>query len=235
MSDELIIAKKLNKTFENSGLKTIAINDVSFSIKKGEFVVILGPSGAGKTTILNLLGGMDSPTSGELLVNKENIAAFNNKELTIYRRNEIGFVFQFYNLMPNLTALENVELAVEVTPNHLNPKEVLKAVGLEDKMNNFPSQLSGGQQQRVAIARALSKNPQLLLCDEPTGALDSETGKNIMQLLIDLSKKENMTVIIVTHNAQLAEIADSVIKLKNGQISEHIINEHPKMVTEIEW
>lgn len=235
MSDELIIAKKLNKTFENSGLKTIAINDVSFSIKKGEFVVILGPSGAGKTTILNLLGGMDSPTSGELLVNKENIAAFNNKELTIYRRNEIGFVFQFYNLMPNLTALENVELAVEVTPNHLKPKEVLKAVGLEDKMNNFPSQLSGGQQQRVAIARALSKNPQLLLCDEPTGALDSETGKNIMQLLIDLSKKENMTVIIVTHNAQLAEIADSVIKLKNGQISEHIINEHPKMVTEIEW
>ena len=235
MSDELIIANKLNKTFENNGLKTIAINDVSFSIKKGEFVVILGPSGAGKTTILNLLGGMDSPSSGELLVNKENVAAFNNKELTIYRRNEIGFVFQFYNLMPNLTALENVELAVEVTPNHLNPKEVLKAVGLENKMNNFPSQLSGGQQQRVAIARALSKNPQLLLCDEPTGALDSETGKNIMQLLIDLSKKEKMTVIIVTHNAQLAEIADSVIKLKNGQISEHIMNEHPKTVTEIEW
>lgn len=235
MDENLIVAESLNKTFENDGVKTVAVNDISFTIKKGGFNVILGPSGAGKTTVLNLLGGMDKPTSGKLIVDKQDIATLDNKGLTIYRRNKIGFVFQFYNLMPNLTALENVELAVEVTENHLEPKEVLKAVGLEDKMNNFPSQLSGGQQQRVAIARALAKNPQLLLCDEPTGALDSDTGKNIMSLLMDLSKKENMTVIIVTHNAQLAEIADVVIKLKSGTISDYITNENPKSVEEIEW
>lgn len=235
MEEDLIIADKINKTFDNGGVKTIAVNDISFNIKKGEFAVILGPSGAGKTTVLNLLGGMDKLTSGSLVINKKDISKMNDKMLTNYRRNDVGFVFQFYNLMPNLTALENVELAVEVSKNHLDPKEVLKAVGLEDKFNNFPAQLSGGQQQRVAIARALAKNPSLLLCDEPTGALDSETGKNILSLLKEISEKEKMTVLIVTHNATLAEIGTMVIKLKNGKIASSYKNDNPKNIDEIEW
>ena len=233
--ENLIVATNLNKTFDNGGVKTVAVNNISFNIKKGEFAIILGPSGAGKTTILNLLGGMDKVTSGSLIVNGQNVSKMNDKALTNYRRTEIGFVFQFYNLMPNLTALENVELATEVSKKHLNPKEVLKAVGLGDKFNNFPAQLSGGQQQRVAIARALAKNPSLLLCDEPTGALDSETGKNILKLLKDISQKEKMTVLIVTHNSNLAEIGTLVIKLKNGTIHDCKTNKNPKAIDDIEW
>ena len=212
-----------------------ALNKASFEIEKGELVVILGPSGAGKTTCLNILGGMDSATRGKVLVDNKDITNYSDKELIMYRRNDIGFVFQFYNLVQNLTALENVELAVQLCKDHLNPKTILNKVGLQKRMDNFPSQLSGGEQQRVAIARAIAKNPKLLLCDEPTGALDYKTGKQILKLLEETARKEKMTVIIITHNAAIAPMADKVIKFKNGSASDIIINKKPKSIDEIEW
>ena len=212
-----------------------ALNKTNFEIDEGELVVILGPSGAGKTTCLNILGGMDSATSGEFIIDGVDITKLKEKELIKYRRNDIGFVFQFYNLVQNLTALENVELANQLCKDHLNPETILKKVGLKDRMNNFPSQLSGGEQQRVAIARAISKNPKILLCDEPTGALDYKTGKQILKLLEDTCHKEDMTVIIVTHNTAIAEMADKVIKFKNGTVEEIYINPNPQPIETIEW
>jgi len=212
-----------------------AVEDGSFSIDKGEFVIIVGPSGAGKSTILNLLGGMDQPTSGSILVDDNDISKYNKKMLTKYRREDIGFVFQFYNLVQNLNALENVELAVEICKNPLNPVEVLKNVGLENRIYNFPSQLSGGEQQRVSIARALAKNPKVLLCDEPTGALDYNTGKAILKLLTDTVKKFNMTVVVITHNTALAPIADKVITVKNGRVESVKKNPNPVSIESVEW
>ena len=212
-----------------------ALDNTNFKINKGELVVIVGPSGAGKTTALNILGGMDSATSGDVIVDKKQITGLKNKQLIKYRREDIGFVFQFYNLVQNLTAKENVELATEVCKDSLNPEKVLEKVGLKDRMNNFPSQLSGGEQQRVAIARAIAKNPKLLLCDEPTGALDYKTGKQILKLLQDTARKENMTVLIITHNGAIAPMADKVIYFKNGTAEKVEINENPVSVEEIEW
>ena len=227
--------KNVLKEYVMGEIKIVAAHDVSFEIERGELVVILGPSGAGKTTILNLLGGMDSATSGSIMVDNEDITAYKRKELIGYRRNSIGFVFQFYNLVQNLTALENVELAVQICKNPLDPATVLEQVGLKDRMNNFPAQLSGGEQQRVAIARAIAKNPKLLLCDEPTGALDSKTGVKILELLQKSCRKMGMTTVIITHNALISEIADKVIRLKNGTIEEIKINKKPKDVKELDW
>ncbi len=228
-------AENLHKEF-SSGNDTIhAVNGMSFSIKEGELVVIVGPSGAGKSTLLNLIGGMDSVTSGSLFIENKNIAKYNKKQLTDYRRNMVGFVFQFYNLMPNLTAKENIELSTELKKDALNPEETLKLVGLGDRMNNFPSQLSGGEQQRVSIARALAKNPKIILCDEPTGALDYVTGKEILSLLAKASKKEGKTVIIVTHNSALTKMADHLLRVKNGQIVEDTYNDFPMDIKDIEW
>ncbi len=212
-----------------------ALDNTNFSIEKGELVVIVGPSGAGKTTTLNILGGMDSLSRGKVTIDGRDISNYNRKQLTEYRRNDIGFVFQFYNLVQNLTALENVELATEICKNPLEPKEVLSGVGLERRMKNFPSQLSGGEQQRVSIARAIAKNPKILLCDEPTGALDYKTGKQILKLLQDTCRKNNITVIIVTHNAAIAPMADKVIHFKNGTAEKIEINENPMPVEQIEW
>ena len=230
-----IVADKISKTYNSYGVETKALKEASFSIDEGSFTVILGPSGAGKTTLLNLLGGMDQISSGSLIVGDTKLVGLNKKELTLYRRNKVGFVFQFYNLMPNLTALENVELAVEVCSNHLDPFNVIKSVGLEERANNFPSQLSGGEQQRVSIARAIAKNPELLLCDEPTGALDSNTGKNILKLLHDFCKNEKKTIIIVTHNAAIKEIADQVIYIKNGSIDKIELNASPASIESVNW
>lgn len=230
-----IVADKLSKTYNSNGVETKALKEASFSIDEGSFTVILGPSGAGKTTLLNLLGGMDQISSGSLIVGDTKLVGLNKKELTLYRRNKVGFVFQFYNLMPNLTALENVELAVEVCSNHLDPFNVIKSVGLEERANNFPSQLSGGEQQRVSIARAIAKNPELLLCDEPTGALDSNIGKNILKLLHDFCKNEKKTIIIVTHNAAIKEIADQVIYIKNGSIDKIELNASPASIESVNW
>ena len=230
-----IVADKLSKTYNSNGVETKALKEASFSIDEGSFNVILGPSGAGKTTLLNLLGGMDQISSGSLIVGDTKLVGLNKKELTLYRRNKVGFVFQFYNLMPNLTALEKVELAVEVFSNHLDPFNVIKSVGLEERANNFPSQLSGGEQQRVSIARAIAKNPELLLCDEPTGALDSNTGKNILKLLHDFCKNEKKTIIIVTHNAAIKEIADQVIYIKNGSIDKIELNASPASIESVNW
>lgn len=216
-------------------VKVKAVNNCSFEVEEGEFVVILGPSGAGKTTILNMLGGMDNPTDGKIIVTGERVDKFNYKKLIEYRRHDIGFVFQFYNLIANLTTLENIELACQLSKDALDPKEVLKLVGLKDRMQNFPSQLSGGEQQRVAIARAIAKNPKLLLCDEPTGALDSKTGKKIVDLLLNNCKNMNMTTILITHNSAIAEVADKVITIKNGTVDNIKINKRPKKATEIEW
>ena len=227
--------KNVKKEYIMGSVKIVAAHDVSFEIEKGELVVILGPSGAGKTTILNLLGGMDLATSGKITVDGEDITKLKRKELIGYRRNSIGFVFQFYNLVQNLTALENVELAVQICKNPLDPKTVLEQVGLKDRINNFPAQLSGGEQQRVAIARAIAKNPKLLLCDEPTGALDSKTGIKILELLQKSCKDLGMTTIIITHNAIISEIADKVIRLKNGTVEEIKINKKPKAVKELDW
>jgi putative ABC transport system ATP-binding protein len=227
--------KNVDKIYKMGEVEIKALNGTTFSVEKGELVVILGPSGAGKTTCLNILGGMDTATSGDVIINNQNITSYKDKELIKYRRNDIGFVFQFYNLVQNLTALENVELAVQLCSDHLDPKTVLKKVGLADRINNFPAQLSGGEQQRVAIARAIAKNPKLLLCDEPTGALDYKTGKSILKLLEQTARKENMTVIIITHNSAIAPMADKVIKFKNGKVEEIIINKNPKSVDEIEW
>ena len=227
--------KNVDKIYQMGEVEIKALNKASFEIEKGELVVILGPSGAGKTTCLNILGGMDSATRGKVLVDKKDITNYSDKDLIMYRRNDIGFVFQFYNLVQNLTALENVELAVQLCKDHLNPKTILNKVGLSKRMDNFPSQLSGGEQQRVAIARAIAKNPKLLLCDEPTGALDYKTGKQILKLLEETARKEKMTVIIITHNAAIAPMADKVIKFKNGSASDIIINKKPKSIDEIEW
>ena len=227
--------KNVNKIYEMGEIKINALNDTNFQIEKGELVVIVGPSGAGKTTALNILGGMDTATSGRVIVDGKEVTRLKNKELIGYRRNDIGFVFQFYNLVQNLTARENVELATQICKNSLDPEQVLEKVGLKDRMNNFPSQLSGGEQQRVAIARAIAKNPKLLLCDEPTGALDYRTGKQILKLLQDTARKENMTVLIITHNAAIAPMADKIIRFKNGTAESIEINENPKSIEEIEW
>jgi putative ABC transport system ATP-binding protein len=223
------------KTYKMGEVKIEALRDVSFTVKKGELVVIVGPSGAGKTTLLNILGGMDTLTEGEVYLDGQEISALNKKQLTGYRRNDVGFVFQFYNLVGNLTALENVELANQICKDPLDAAQILREVGLEGRMKNFPSQLSGGEQQRVAIARALAKNPKLLLCDEPTGALDYQTGKAILKLLQDTARRTGMTVIIITHNSALTAMADRVIKVKNGTVSSVTVNENPQNVSEIEW
>ena len=212
-----------------------AADGVSFGIERGELCVVLGPSGAGKTTVLNLLGGMDKATSGTIRVGEKVITTMRSPQLTEYRRLDVGFVFQFYNLMPSLTALENVELARQVCPDALNPETVMKQVGLEHRMNNFPAQLSGGEQQRVAIARALAKNPKLLLCDEPTGALDYNTGKTILKLLQDTSLIHGMTVVVITHNQAIAPMANRMIKMKNSKVDSMILNPHPSPVETIEW
>jgi putative ABC transport system ATP-binding protein len=212
-----------------------ALDDASFFVEKGELAVILGSSGAGKTTALNILGGMDTATGGEIVVDGKNITDFSPKQLVGYRRTDIGFVFQFYNLVPNLTALENVELAAQVCSDSLDAGETLDKVGLSERKNNFPAQLSGGEQQRVAIARAIAKNPKLLLCDEPTGALDYNTGKQILQLLQDTCRKDNITVLIITHNSALAPMADRLIRFKSGKVTEMTVNAHPTPIAEIEW
>lgn len=232
---KMVVANNVVKTYKVGVNEINAVDGISFDIDEGEFAVVLGPSGAGKTTLLNLMGGMDSVSSGDLFVNGINLRELNSKNLTAYRRNDVGFVFQFYNLMPNLTALENVELAVELCKNAFKPKEILEKVGLSDRMNNFPSQLSGGEQQRVSIARAVAKNPKILLCDEPTGALDYLTGKSILKLLHNMCKEEKKTIIIVTHNVALKDMADKVIKIKNGKVEKIEINPNPKNIEEIEW
>lgn len=231
----MVQATDLCKYFGSGGTLVKAIDKISFSIDKGSFTIILGPSGAGKTTLLNLLGGMDSATDGNLVVDGEDLVGMKNKELTLYRRNKVGFVFQFYNLMPNLTALENIELASEICKDAYDPMEILEKVGLEERASAFPTTLSGGEQQRVSIARAIAKNPQILLCDEPTGALDYKTGKEILRLLHDMSKKEGKTVILVTHNSALKDMGDKVIKVKNGKIESEIRICNPKPIEEIEW
>lgn len=225
----------VSKIYHMGEVAIHATSDVSFSINQGEFVVIVGSSGAGKTTILNILGGMDQATSGEVWVDGQDIAKLKGKKLVYYRREDIGFVFQFYNLIQNLTALENVELALQVSKNPLDAKDVLTEVGLEDRMDNFPSQLSGGEQQRVSIARALAKNPKLLLCDEPTGALDYQTGKSILKLLQDMCRNRGMTVVVITHNLAIAPMADRMIRIKNGSVSDVKLNEWPVSVETIEW
>lgn len=226
---------KVSKIYKMGEVEIRAVDNVSFEISKGEFVVVVGPSGAGKTTVLNILGGMDTATKGNVFVDGSNIAKYNSHQLTAYRRDDIGFVFQFYNLVPNLTALENVELAMQICKNPLDAKKVLCEVGLEDRMGNFPAQLSGGEQQRVSIARALAKNPKLLLCDEPTGALDYQTGKAILKLLQDMCREKGMTVIVITHNSALTPMADRVIHIKNGTVSAMELNTDPTPVEEIEW
>ena len=227
--------KDVVKQYQMGEVTITALDKTNFSIEKGELVVIVGPSGAGKTTALNILGGMDTVTSGTVIIDGKDISKLKKKELTKYRREDIGFVFQFYNLVQNLTTLENVELATQICKDSLDTKAILKKVGLEERMKNFPSQLSGGEQQRVAIARAIAKNPKIWLCDEPTGALDYNTGKQILQLLQDTAKKEKMTVIIITHNAALTPMADKVIRFKNGKAQDIKINEKPLPISEIEW
>lgn len=227
--------KNVKKEYKMGEVAIKALDNTNFTIEKGELVVIVGPSGAGKTTCLNILGGMDTATSGDVIVDEKNVSTLKKKELVKYRREDIGFVFQFYNLVQNLTAIENVELATQICKDSLNPETIMKKVGLKDRVRNFPSQLSGGEQQRVAIARAIAKNPKLLLCDEPTGALDYKTGKQILELLQNTCRKENMTVIIITHNLAIAPMADKVIHFKNGKAENIIINENPTPIEEIEW
>ena len=227
--------KDITKIYRMGEVEIRAADNINFAVEKGEFVVIVGPSGAGKTTVLNILGGMDTATGGTLLVDGADVTAYNARRLTEYRREDIGVVFQFYNLVPNLTALENVELALQICRDPLDAKEVLREVGLGDRLNNFPAQLSGGEQQRVSIARALAKNPKLLLCDEPTGALDYNTGKSILKLLQNMCRNRGMTVIVITHNQAIAPMADRLIHIKNGQVSGMEINEHPISIDEIEW
>ena len=227
--------KDVKKIYRMGEVEIHAVDGVDFQINEGEFVVIVGPSGAGKTTILNILGGMDSATSGQVIVDGVDISQYGEKQLTTYRRNDIGFVFQFYNLVQNLTTLENVELALQICKDPLDARAVLCDVGLEQRMDNFPAQLSGGEQQRVSIARALAKNPKLLLCDEPTGALDYLTGKSILKLLQDTCREKGMTVIVITHNMAITPMADRVIRIKNGRVSEMMVNENPTPVEDIEW
>lgn len=232
---EFVKLQDITKIYKMGEVEIRAADHISFSIEKGEFVVIVGPSGAGKTTVLNILGGMDTATSGKLLVDGQDVTAYDARRLTGYRREDIGFVFQFYNLVPNLTALENVELALQICRDPLDAREVLNEVGLGDRLDNFPAQLSGGEQQRVSIARALAKNPKLLLCDEPTGALDYNTGKAILKLLQNMCRERGMTVIVITHNQAIAPMADRLIHVKNGQVSQMEMNEHPVSIDEIEW
>lgn len=232
---EFVKLQEITKIYKMGEVEIRAADHISFSIEKGEFVVIVGPSGAGKTTVLNILGGMDTATSGKLLVDGQDVTAYNARRLTGYRREDIGFVFQFYNLVPNLTALENVELALQICRDPLDAREVLNEVGLGDRLDNFPAQLSGGEQQRVSIARALAKNPKLLLCDEPTGALDYNTGKAILKLLQNMCRERGMTVIVITHNQAIAPMADRLIHIKNGQVSQMEMNEDPVSIDEIEW
>ena len=233
--EKFVSLKNVSKIYQMGEVEIRAVDGINFDIEKGEFVVIVGPSGAGKTTVLNILGGMDTATTGQVWVDGRDIAKYNQKQLTGYRRDDIGFVFQFYNLIPNLTALENVELALQICKNPLNAKQVLEEVGLMNRMKNFPAQLSGGEQQRVSIARALAKNPKLLLCDEPTGALDYQTGKAILKLLQDMCREKGMTVIVITHNSAIAPMADRVIKIKNGKVDQMRQNESPMSVADIEW
>ena len=230
-----IEVKGLVKKYQTGDVVVQAVDDVSFEIEKGEVVVIVGASGAGKTTLLNLIGGMDVPTYGRINVGGRDISNYNENQLTEYRRNDIGFVFQFYNLVQNLNVLENVELATQICRNSLQPQIVIEQVGLSGRIKNFPAQLSGGEQQRVAIARAIAKNPKLLLCDEPTGALDYKTGKEVLKLLQDTARKNNMTVMIITHNQAIAPMADRIITMENGKIEENKINKKPKLIDEVEW
>ena len=235
MQEAFVKLENVTKVYHMGEVEIHAVDGIDFEINKGEFVVIVGPSGAGKTTVLNILGGMDSASTGSVIVDGHNIAKYSQKKLTGYRRDDIGFVFQFYNLVPNLTALENVELAMQICKNPLSAETVKKEDGLEKRMGNFPAQLSGGEQQRVSIARALAKNPKLLLCDEPTGALDYLTGKAILKLLQDMCREKGMTVIVITHNSALMPMADRVIKIRNGKVAEMIQNAVPVPVEEIEW
>ena len=227
--------KNVSKIYQVGEIEIKAADDISFPIEKGEFVVIVGPSGAGKTTVLNMLGGMDKPSSGVINVDGIDIAQFNEKELTAFRRDDVGFVFQFYNLVPNLTAYENVELATQICKNPVDAEEILTEVGLTNRKENFPAKLSGGEQQRVSIARALAKNPKLLLCDEPTGALDYITGKSILKLLQDMCREKGMTVIVITHNSALMPMADKIIKINDGRIEKIFLNQAPVPVEQIEW
>ena len=235
MSEAFVSFRDVSKIYRSGEVEIRAVDDISFEIQKGEFVVIVGPSGAGKTTVLNMLGGMDTCSEGTILVDGSEVSRYNARQLTEYRRRDIGFVFQFYNLVQNLTALENVELAAQICPDPLDAQEVLRDVGLADRMNNFPAQLSGGEQQRVSIARALAKNPKLLLCDEPTGALDDQTGRTILQLLQDTCRQKGVTVIVITHNSALTPMADRVIRIRSGTVAEMRQNPHPTPVAEIEW
>ena len=235
MSEAFVSFRDVSKIYRSGEVEIRAVDDISFEIFKGEFVVIVGPSGAGKTTVLNMLGGMDACSEGTILVDGSEVSRYNARQLTEYRRRDIGFVFQFYNLVQNLTALENVELAAQICPDPLDAQEVLRDVGLADRMNNFPAQLSGGEQQRVSIARALAKNPKLLLCDEPTGALDDQTGRTILQLLQDTCREKGVTVIVITHNSALTPMADRVIRIRSGTVAEMKQNPHPTPVAEIEW
>lgn len=232
---EFVELRDVRKIYRMGEIEIAAADGIDFVIKKGEFAVVVGPSGAGKTTVLNILGGMDTATSGEVWIDGENVAGYNPHQLTSYRRDDIGFVFQFYNLIPNLTALENVELALQICKHPLDAKTVLEDVGLGERLGNFPAQLSGGEQQRVSIARALAKNPKLLLCDEPTGALDYNTGKAILKLLQDMCRQRGMTVILITHNSAIAPMADRVIKMKNGKVASMKENPNPVSVETIEW
>ena len=227
--------KNVSKIYQMGEIEIKALDKMSFEIEKGEFVVVLGASGAGKTTVLNILGGMDKVTSGQVIVDDNNIATYDDKQLCLYRRNDIGFVFQFYNLVQNLTAKENVELALQISSDPLDPAHVLKMVGLAERMDNFPSQLSGGEQQRVAIARAVAKNPKLLLCDEPTGALDYQTGKQVLKVLQDMAFNEKMTVVVVTHNSALADMANKVIRIRSGKVETVHLNKKPKKAEDIEY
>ena len=231
----IVEMENVQKVYHMGEVEIRAADSITFSIEKGEFTVIVGPSGAGKTTVLNILGGMDTCDGGKVLVDGEDISGYRNRKLTSYRRNDIGFVFQFYNLVQNLTALENVELATQICRNPLDAAQVLREVGLEERMDNFPAQLSGGEQHRVAIARALAKNPKLLLCDEPTGALDYNTGKAILKLLQDTCREKGMTVVVITHNSAIAPMADRVIQIKNGRVTAMNVNQHPVSVETIEW
>ena len=233
--DSYVQFREVSKIYKSGELEVKAVDDVSFVVEKGEFCVIVGASGSGKTTALNILGGMDNATSGEVIIDGVSITSMNNKKLTEFRRHDVGFVFQFYNLVPNLTALENVELATQIGAKALNPAKVLERVGLGERLNNFPAQLSGGEQQRVSIARALAKNPKLLLCDEPTGALDYNTGKQILKLLQDTSRETGMTVIVITHNSAITPMADRVISMKSGRVVSMETNDNPVSVADIEW
>ncbi len=227
--------RDVSKIYKMGEVEIKAVDGIGFPVEKGEFVIIEGPSGAGKTTILNLLGGMDKPTQGTIIVDETDISKFKDRELTKYRRDDVGFVFQFYNLIQNLTALENVQMAAQISKNPIDAEEILKEVGLGNRLDNFPSQLSGGEQQRVAIARAMAKNPKLLLCDEPTGALDYITGKSILKLLQDTCKEKGMTVIVITHNSALTPMADKIVKIKNGKVDKILLNAAPTAVDQIEW